>query len=322
MFDQPMLIEIYRKMLTIRRFEEAIYDLYRNGKMPGLAHLYIGEEAVAVGVCAALRPDDYITSTHRGHGHVLAKGGLPRRMMAEVCGRVDGYCRGKGGEMHIADLSLGILGANGIVGGGLGIATGAAYTAKVRKTGQVSVAFFGEGGINQGIFYETLNLAVIWKLPLIYVCENNHYGEYTPWQNVTAGQRIIDRALAMGAAAIQVDGNDPLAVYDATSQATERARRGEGPTLIECLTYRYTGHHVGEPGKGYRSDEEIKDWLQRDPIPRFERYLLENHLASSNDLEQVQDEVAQTIAEAVAFALAAPFPDPSELTQHVFVEMV
>lgn len=322
MLDQPSLIEIYRKMLTIRRFEEAVYDLYRNGKMPGLAHLYIGEEAVAVGVCAALRPDDFITSTHRGHGHVLAKGGVPRRMMAEVCGRADGYCRGKGGEMHIADLSLGILGANGIVGGGLGIATGAAYSAKVRKTGQVSVAFFGEGGINQGIFYETLNMAVVWKLPLIYVCENNQYGEYTPWQSVTAGQRIIDRALAMGAAAVQVDGNDPLAVYEATAQAAERARRGEGPTLIECLTYRYTGHHVGEPGKGYRSDEEIEEWQRRDPILRFEKYLIENRLASGSDIERIQDEVAQTIAEAVAFALAAPFPDKSELTQHVFVETV
>jgi TPP-dependent pyruvate/acetoin dehydrogenase alpha subunit len=320
MMENSQLIEMYRKMLLIRRFEEAIFDLYRDGKMPGLAHLYAGEEAVAVGACAALNPDDYITSTHRGHGHILAKGGHPERMMAEVCGRIDGYCRGKGGEMHIADFSLGILGANGIVGGGLGIATGAAFTAKVRKTGQVSVGFFGEGGINQGIFYEELNMAAAWKLPVIYVCENNQYGEYTPWRKVTAGEDITERARAMGAAGVRVDGNDVLAVYQATKEAAERARRGEGPSLIECLTYRYTGHHVGEPGKGYRSDEEIEEWHRRDPIPRFEKYMLEKGIASGTDIEEIQENVAQEIAGAVDFALKAPYPDLSELTKHVYVE--
>lgn len=320
MLEKEAVIDIYRKMLTIRRFEEAIFDLYRGGKMPGLAHLYSGEEAVAVGACAALNEDDYITSTHRGHGHILAKGGEPRRMMAEVTGRVDGYCRGKGGEMHIADFSLGILGANGIVGGGLGIATGAAFSAKKRGSGQVSVAFFGEGAINQGIFYETLNMASLWKLPLINVCENNQYGEYTPWQNVTAGKRLIDRALAMGAAGVEVDGNDPLEVYEATREAAERARKGEGPTLIVCLTFRYTGHHVGEPGKGYRTEEDIEEWHRRDPIPRFEKYMLESGLTSGSAIEEIQEEVAETIREAVEFALSAPYPDVSELTQHVFVE--
>jgi len=320
MLDKEKLIEIYRKMLTIRRFEEAIFDLYRGGKMPGLAHLYSGEEAMAVGACAALNSDDYVTSTHRGHGHILAKGGEPRRMMAEVTGRVDGYCRGKGGEMHIADFSIGILGANGIVGGGLGIAAGAAFSAKKRGTGQISVAFFGEGGINQGIFYETLNMASAWKLPLIYVCENNQYGEYTSWKQITAGKRLIDRAIAMGAAGEEVDGNDPLAVYEATQAAAERARKGEGPSLIVGLTYRYTGHHVGEPGKGYRSEEEIEEWHRRDPIPRYEKYLVENGVASGSDIEEIQTEVSETIAEAVEFALAAPFPELSELTQHVFVE--
>jgi TPP-dependent pyruvate/acetoin dehydrogenase alpha subunit len=320
MLDQDKLVEIYRKMLTVRRFEEAIFDLYRGGKMPGLAHLYSGEEAMAVGACTALNPDDYITSTHRGHGHILAKGGEPRRMMAEVTGRVDGYCRGKGGEMHIADFSLGILGANGIVGGGLGIAAGAAFSAKKRGAGQVSVAFFGEGGINQGIFYETMNMASAWKLPLIYVCENNQYGEYTPWKQITAGKRLIDRAIAMGAAGKEVDGNDPLAVYEATHAAAERARKGKGPSLIVGLTYRYTGHHVGEPGKGYRSEEEIEEWHRRDPIPRYEKYLVENGVASGSDIEEIQVEVSETIAEAVEFALSAPFPELSELTQHVFVE--
>jgi TPP-dependent pyruvate/acetoin dehydrogenase alpha subunit len=320
MLDKQKLIEIYRKMLTVRRFEEAIFDLYRGGKMPGLAHLYSGEEAMAVGACAALNSDDYVTSTHRGHGHILAKGGEPRRMMAEVTGRVDGYCRGKGGEMHIADFSLGILGANGIVGGGLGIAAGAAFSAKKRGTGQVSVAFFGEGGINQGIFYETMNMASAWKLPLIYVCENNQYGEYTSWKQITAGKRLIDRAIAMGAAGEEVDGNDPLAVYEATHAAVEQARKGEGPSLIVGLTYRYTGHHVGEPGKGYRSEEEIEEWHRRDPIPRYEKYLVENGVASGSDIEEIQVEVSETIAEAVEFALSAPFPELSELTQHVFVE--
>jgi len=320
MLDNQTLIEIYRKMLTIRRFEEAIFDLYRGGKMPGLAHLYSGEEAMAVGACAALNTDDYITSTHRGHGHILAKGGEPRRMMAEVTGRVAGYCRGKGGEMHIADFSLGILGANGIVGGGLGIAAGAAFSARQRGTGQVSVAFFGEGAINQGIFYETLNMASAWKLPLIYVCENNQYGEYTPWRKITAGERLIDRAHAMGAAGVEVDGNDPLAVYEAVKEAAGRARNGEGPSLVVGLTFRYTGHHVGEPGKGYRSEEEIEEWHRRDPIPRYEKYLVENGVASGSDIEEVQEQVAEIIGDAVEFALQAPYPELSELTQHVFVE--
>jgi acetoin:2,6-dichlorophenolindophenol oxidoreductase subunit alpha len=320
MLEKGKNIEIYRQMLTIRRFEEAIFDLYREGKMPGLAHLYTGEEAVAVGVCMALNPDDYITSTHRGHGHILAKGGEPRRMMAEVTGRVDGYCRGKGGEMHIADFKLGILGANGIVGGGLGIATGAAFSAKKRQTGQVSVAFFGEGAVNQGIFYETINMASVWKLPLIYICENNQYGEYTSWTDITAGEKIIDRPIAMRAAAVSVDGNDPLAVYGATLEAVKRARQGEGPSFIECLTYRYTGHHVGEPGRDYRSEEEIEEWHRRDPIPRFEKYLLEKKISSGSDIEEIQSDVEREIVEAVEFALAAPYPELDELTQHVFAE--
>ncbi len=319
MLTHEQLIEMYRKMLIIRRFEEAVFNLYRGGKMPGLAHLYMGEEAVAVGVCTALNVDDTITSTHRGHGHILAKGGKPRKMMAEVTGRVEGYCRGKGGEMHIADFSIGILGANGIVGGSLGIATGAAFSAKYRKSGQVSVAFFGEGGANQGLFYESLNMAVLWKLPVIYVCENNQYGEYTPYMKVTAGN-LIDRAKAMGAAAIRVDGNDPLAVFEAAEKAVARARKGEGPSFIECLTYRYTGHHVGEPGKGYRPPEEIEEWHRRDPLTRFEKHLIENGIASGSDIESVQDEVAQTISDAVDFGLKAPYPDLSELTMHVFVE--
>ena len=251
---------IYRNMLRIRRFEEQIFEVYTGGLMHGLAHLYIGEEAVAVGVCSALRDDDYITSTHRGHGHCVAKGGNLDQMMAEVLGRVTGYCRGKGGSMHIADMSLGILGANGIVGGGFGIATGAALSAKLRKTDQVAVCFFGDGASNQGVFFEVMNTASIWDLPVVYVCENNQYGEYTATDSVTAGDTIADRAKPFGIPSSTIDGNDVVIVHKTAAAAVARAREGKGPTLIECMTYRHRGHHVGDPGDGYRSEEERQAW--------------------------------------------------------------
>lgn len=315
---REMLLEMYRRMVRIRRFEETVFDVYRRGWMPGLAHLYDGSEATAVGVCAALRPDDTITSTHRGHGHIIAKGGHVDRMMAEVMGKVTGYCRGKGGEMHIADVSLGILGANGIVGGGIGIATGSAFSAKREGKGRVSVAFFGDGAINQGIYYETANMAVLWQLPIIYVCENNQYTQFTYWKKLVAGEGLAARARAIGMPGVDVDGNDVLAVYEATRQAVERARAGEGPSTIVCHTIRYGGHHVGDPGTAYRTKEEMAEWRAKDCIARFEKVLVERGVASPSDLELVRDEEEKQIAAAVEAGRQAPYPDVSEVTEHVY----
>jgi pyruvate dehydrogenase E1 component alpha subunit len=257
--DKSLLQEMYYRMRRIRRFEETAEELYKRGVVVGLLHLYIGEEAVATGVCLALQDDDYITSTHRGHGHLIAKGGDVKRLLAELCGRVGGYCRGKGGSMHAADLSLGILGANGIVGGGFGIATGAALSAKKRSSGQVTVCFFGDGAANQGIFMEVLNMAALWKLPVVYVCENNHFGEYTRFDEATvSSQPIGARAAAFGLPTALVDGNDVMAVYQAAKEAVDRARAGAGPSFIEARTYRLRGHHMGDVGFGrrYRTKEE------------------------------------------------------------------
>ena len=312
------LLEMYRKMLTIRIFEEIVFDVYRKGLMPGLAHLSDGQEATPVGVCATLHPDDTITSTHRGHGHIIAKGGRVEPMMAEVMGRVTGYCRGKGGEMHIADVSLGILGANGIVGGGIGIAAGSAFTAKREGKGRVSVAFFGDGAINQGIWYETANIAVLWKLPLIYVCENNLYTEFTHFKKLTAGEGLGARARAMGMKSLEVDGNDVLAVYQAAHELVGAARKGKGPATLICNTFRYGGHHVGEPGTGYRSKEEIAEWKAKDPLPRFENILLEHKVISPADIEAMHDEVLTRVQASVTTAQQAPFPDVKEAGEHVF----
>ena len=314
-----VLLKMYRNMLRIRRFEEQIWEVYTGGLMHGLAHLYIGEEAVAVGACTALRDDDFITSTHRGHGHCVAKGGNLEAMMAEVMGRVTGHCRGKGGSMHIADMSVGILGANGIVGGGFGIATGAALSAKKRGTDQVAVCFFGDGASNQGIFFETMNFAAIWQLPIIYLCENNHYGEYTATEKVTAGKNIADRATPFGIPSDQADGSDAIAVYEATAKAVERARSGGGPTLIECDTYRYRGHHVGDPGESYRPKEERDEWLAKDPINRLREKMQTNNIASEAELDAEMREVESEVALAVEAAKKADYPDVSEVNQHVYV---
>ncbi len=316
--NRELLLAMYRHMVSIRRFEETVFDIYRRGWMPGLAHLSDGQEATPVGACAALRDDDTITSTHRGHGHIIAKGGLVEPMMAEVMGKVTGYCRGKGGEMHIADVSLGILGANGIVGGGLGIAAGSAFSAKHEGKGRVSLAFFGDGAINQGIWYETANIAVLWKLPLIYLCENNQYTEFTNYKNLTAGRGLAARAQAMGMPGVDVDGNDVLAVYETTLAAVERARAGGGPSTIVCDTFRYGGHHVGEPGTGYRTPEEIAGWRERDPILRFGEVLVSQGAASQDDLEAMDDEVHREIEAAVVAGRQAPFPEVSEVTDHVY----
>ncbi len=312
------LLEMYRRMLTIRIFEETVFEVYRKGWMPGLAHLSDGQEATPVGVCMALRQDDTITSTHRGHGHIIAKGGRVEPMMAEVMGKVTGYCRGKGGEMHIADVSLGILGANGIVGGGLGIATGSAFTAKREGKGRVSVAFFGDGAQNQGLWYETANIAALWKLPLIYVCENNQYTEFTNYKKLVSGKGLASRAEAMGMRGVEVDGNDVVAVYHAARELVEAARRGKGPATLVCQTIRYGGHHVGEPGTAYRTKPEMDAWRAKDAILSFEKKLVENQVLTPQDIETMRDEVDKRVHDAVERARQDPFPDIKEVTDHVY----
>jgi len=312
-------IRMYRQMLTIRVFEEQVNELYTSAKMPGLAHLYIGEEAVAVGVCAALRRDDYITSTHRGHGHCLAKGAALDRMFAELLGKEAGYCRGKGGSMHIADPEAGNLGANAIVAGSTGIATGAALSAKMRKTDQVAVCFFGEGALGQGILYEVLNMASLWKLPVIYVCEDNLYNEYTPRTETTAGA-MQARAEAFGIPAAEVDGQDVRAVHASALEAAKRARRGEGPTLIICHTYRFRGHHVGDVNRSYyRTKEEEQQWMAgRDPLQLLAQWLIGQKMATAGLFERFDQEIRAEVTGALEFALNAPYPDPSEVDQHVY----
>ena len=313
--------KIYERMLTIRRFEEAVLEVYTQGLMRGLAHLYIGQEASAVGICSALNDEDYLTSTHRGHGHLIAKGGKVDRMMAEMMGKVDGYNRGKGGTMHIADMSLGILGANGIVGGGMGMATGAALSGKMRKTGQVAVCFFGDGAINQGAFLESANLASVWSLPVLFVCENNHYGEYTAAKDVTAvKEHVAERAAGFNMPAMVVDGNDVVAVYQTALKMVERARAGEGPCLIENKTYRYRGHHVGDgdPEQTYRTQEETDTWLARDPIPRFARRMQKAGMVDETELEAIDTTITGRVEEAVAFAKESPYPTADEVVEHVY----
>jgi pyruvate dehydrogenase E1 component alpha subunit len=316
--NNEQLLRMYRLMLTIRRFEEAINDVYRAGLMPGLAHLYIGEEAVAVGVCEALRTDDYITSTHRGHGHCIAKGCKLNEMMAEVMGRRDGYCRGKGGSMHIADFDVGMLGASGIVGGMIGVAAGAALSIKLRGTDQVAVCFFGDGASNQGALYETMNMASLWKTPLIYVCENNQFGEYSPWKEVTSCERIASLADHFCLPGEVIDGMDPLKVYEAAERAVSRARRGEGPSLIEAITYRFHGHHVGDIKPEYRTQEEVEEWKTRDPIQRLRTELIDDGIVSEADMEDLESQVTRQVEESVEFGKNSPTPSVEEVTDHVF----
>jgi len=305
-------------MMAIRLFEEQVNDLYTRAIMPGLAHLYIGEEAVAVGICEALRRDDYITSTHRGHGHCLAKGAAPDRMFAELLGKEAGYCKGKGGSMHIADPDTGNLGANAIVGGSAGIATGAAFSAKRLGSDRIAVCFFGEGALGQGVLYEVMNLAALWKLPVIYVCENNMYNEYTHYSETTAGD-ILTRPLGFGVPASSVDGQDVRAVNAEAARLIERARKGEGPSFLMCNTYRYRGHHVGDMNREYRTKVEEQKWMsERDPLLILSNWLLAEKLADSSQLETIQKEVRAEIEQAAKFALEAPYPNPEEVDQDVY----
>ena len=317
--ERERLLRMYEQMLKIRVFEEHVNELYLSAKMPGLAHLYIGEEAVAVGVCEALRRDDYITSTHRGHGHCLAKGASIDRMFAELLGKEAGYCRGKGGSMHIADQETGNLGANAIVGGSTALATGAAMSSKMRGTQQVTVCFFGDGALGQGVLYEAMNMASLWELPVIYVCENNLYNEYTHFSETTAGE-MSARSKAFGIHTEEVNGQDVRAVYAATEKLVERARRGEGPAFLLCNTYRYSGHHVGDIQRTYyRSKEEEQQWMtQSDPLTQLSTWLVEQHLAGAKTLEQIEQRVRSEVAAGVEFALAAPYPEPGEVDQDVY----
>jgi len=312
-------LHFYRQMVKIRLFEEEVNQLYLGAKMPGLAHLYIGEEGVAVGVCEALRQNDYITSTHRGHGHCLAKGASVDKMFAELLGKEAGYCRGKGGSMHIADQDTGNLGANAIVGGSAGIATGAAMSAKMRGSDQVAVCFFGDGALGQGLLYETMNMASLWKLPVIYVCENNQYNEYTHYRETTAGE-VTDRAAAFGVETESIDGQDVRLVHTTAQRLVERARRGEGPAFLQCHTYRFHGHHVGDIDRSYyRNKKEEGEWKnQRDPLKLLADWLQKNKLADADLLGRIENEIAAEIKQAVAFALDAPYPASDEVKQHVF----
>jgi pyruvate dehydrogenase E1 component alpha subunit len=317
--EKDKWLRAYRQMVTIRLFEEQVNELYTRALMPGLAHLYSGEEAVAVGICEVLRRDDYITSTHRGHGHCLAKGASPDRMFAELLGKEAGYCRGKGGSMHIADPATGNLGANAIVGGSVGIATGAAFTAKRLGTGRVAVCFFGEGALGQGSLYEVMNLAQLWKLPVIYVCENNLYNEYTHYTETTAGT-ILGRATAFGLEAASVDGQDVRAVNEIANRLVQRARAGEGPAFLQADTYRYSGHHVGDINREYyRSKQEEQHWKSdRDPIKLHSKWLLDRGYTDAGSLERITSEVRSEMEAAVKFAIAAPYPDVTEVEKHVY----
>ena len=318
--DREQWLHMYQQMYKIRAFEEQVNELYQGAKMPGLAHLYIGEEAIAVGVCEALTREDYITSTHRGHGHCLAKGASVDKMFCELLGKEAGYCHGKGGSMHIADQDTGNLGANAIVGGSSAIATGAAFASKRLGNGRVAVCFFGEGALGQGLVYESMNMAQLWKLPVIYVCENNLYNEYTHHSESTAGS-IKARAEAFGILTAEVDGQNVREVHKAAQTLVKRARDGEGPAFILCNTYRYHGHHVGDIAREYYrpKDEETKWKTERDPLKTLSNWLIENQMADTGIFEQIEGTVSNEVQAAVTFALNAPFPAPEEVTKHVYV---
>ena len=316
--SQELAVRFYEQMRKIRAFEERADDLYKTRQMPGLTHLYIGEEAIAVGVCESLEREDYITSTHRGHGHCLAKGADVERMFCELLGKEAGYCRGKGGSMHIADHENNNLGANAIVGGSSGIATGAAFSAKARGSGQVAVCFFGEGALGQGLVYEVMNLAALWTLPVVYVCENNLYNEYTHYSETTAGD-ISARAAAFGIPSEEVDGQDVRAVHAAATRAVERARSGGGPSFLLCRTYRFMGHHVGDVDRTYyRSKEEEQEWRQRDPLELARRWILDDGVVDEATLDDIDSRVTEHVAAAAQAAIEAPFPSPDQVGEHVY----
>ena len=319
--NKSQLLELYKTMYTIRRFEERIVDMFARGQVPGFVHASIGEEAVAAGVCAALGKDDYITTTHRGHGHVIARGADLSLMMAELCGKKDGYCKGKGGSMHIADMTNGIIGANGVVGGGLPITVGAALSAKLRGTDQVSVAFFGDGASNIGSFHESLNLASVWKLPVLFICENNFYGLSVSQEKHQAIKDIADRATGYAMPGKVVDGMDVEAIYGVSIEAVKRARSGKGPTLIECKTYRFRGHHEGDPNMGtrYRTKAEMSSWKKKDPLQKMTKLLISRKIVTRKKMTEYEKEIEASIEAAVEFALNNPLPSPEVIYEDLYV---
>jgi TPP-dependent pyruvate/acetoin dehydrogenase alpha subunit len=316
--SKELVLSFYRGMVEIREFELKAREIFRSGKMPGFIHVYIGEEAIATGICAQLNSDDYVASTHRGHGHALAKGVSARAVMAELMGAIGGCSGGRGGTMHLYDPTVGFLGSNGVVPPGLLIAAGAALSAQVRGSGQVAVAFFGDGAVNNGAFHEGLNLAANWNLPVIFVCENNLYATEMPFEQATKNTNVASRAAAYNMPGIQVDGNNVVEVYDRAGEAVARARRGEGPTLLECLTYRWYGHHEGDPGTTYRTKEEIARWKANDPVQRLREQAIQSSLATAEDFKKIDREIERVIQDCAEFALADPQPNISTALDHVF----
>ena len=320
--SRDVQMDLHRRMVRIRLFEEAAGKLAEAAKLPGFLHLYVGQEAVASGVCAALTDDDQITSTHRGHGHLVAKGGQFNEMMAELMGKSTGYCKGKGGSMHISNLDVGMLGANGIVGAGAPIAVGAGFADKYKDNGNVAVAFFGDGSTNIGAFHEAANMACALKLPVVFACENNEYAEFTAREKTMAITDIVDRAAGYGMPGVIVDGMDVVAVHEAATEAVARARRGEGPSLIEAKTYRFYNHHgVQNLGLKYRTDDEVAEWRERDPIFSFEERMIETGTATRDDIDTVWAELRADIDTAIEFAEASPVPTADQLLVDVYTEM-
>jgi len=320
--SKEKLIKLLENMLVIREFESTVQKHFAAGEIPGFVHLYLGEEAVAVGACSSLKEEDFITSTHRGHGHLLARGGDVKKMMAEIFGKATGYNKGKGGSMHIADVSLGILGANGIVGAGLPIAAGSGITSQILGTDAVTICFFGDGASNRGTFHEAINLASVWNLPVVFVCENNMYAISMPQYRSDGrkGQNIkdvSDRAVSYGISGVTVDGNDVMAVNEAVTEAVKKARNGGGPSLVECKTYRHRGHFEGDPTV-YRSDEELEQWKKKDPINKFVNLLKDQELLDDAEYGELKEKVEARIKEALDFAQDSPEPDPSEVTTDVY----
>ncbi len=317
--DIKKLLELFRTMVTIRQFETMAGEYFAAGEIPGFIHLSIGQEASSVGVCSSLRPDDYVATTHRGHGHMIAKGADLKKMTAELFGKESGYCKGKGGSMHIADFSIGILGANGVVAGGLPITAGAGFSIKMRKTDQVAVCFFGDGASNRGPVHEVMNMASAWKLPIIFVVENNQWASTTPQTACGSVEDLSIRAAGYNMPGVKVDGNDVLAVKKATEQAVERARKGEGPTFIENKTYRIRGHFEGDPQK-YRTVDEVEKWQKNnDPIDRFSKYIVKKKKSNQKSIEKIRDEVAAELQETFDLAIDGSFPEPKKALEDLFV---
>ena len=312
-------LKMYREMLEIREFEHRVYEFYSRNEIRGSVHLYAGEEAVAVGACSALEEEDMITSTHRGHGHCLAKGGNLKKMMAELFGKQDGYCKGKGGSMHIADLDSGILGANGIVGGGIPLAVGSAWASDYKEKDEVTLCFFGDGAINQGAFHEAANVASLWDLPVVFVCENNKYGMTVPLEKASAVPDLAKRAEAYGIEGVEIEGNEVLTVHGTVKEAVKKAREERRPTLVVANTYRYYGHSGSDPC-AYRSDEEEEKWDNKDPLDLYREKLIEKGIVTEEEADEIEEKTEERLQEAVEFAKNSPNPDPQELYEDIFVD--